>query len=153
MDIPQLVIQSSISIGAAFLAAWLANKRFRNEKWWEKKADAYTSLIGALHNMKWPSSEHFDAEIEHRKLNEEYSEQLWIEFNEARRNTWRIAETSSFIISQDVLIAIQEMECKLSKTRNYRSWFEHSDDQWKAIDDCINAIKYIGKKELKISVK
>ncbi|MFM5846841.1 hypothetical protein [Aeromonas veronii] len=153
MDIPQLLIQCVISVGAAFIAAWFANIRFRNERWWERKANAYTSLIEALHNMKWPSAEHIDAEIEHRELNYEHSGKLWAEFNEARRNTWRIAETSSFLISQDVLTAVQKMEHKLSSARNARTWFEHLDDQWKAIDDCIVEIKIIGKKELKIAVK
>ncbi|MCW8865909.1 MAG: hypothetical protein OQK22_13530 [Colwellia sp.] len=150
MEVAKLIVQIIISVGAAFLAAWLANRRFRNEKWWERKADAYANLIEALHDMKWPSGEHFDAEIEHRKLSKEYSEDLWAEFKEARRNIWRIAETSSFVVSSEVLVAVQDMEKALSKARNADSWFEHLDEQWGAVDDCIKKIKEIGKKELSI---
>ncbi|WP_261835830.1 hypothetical protein [Vibrio ishigakensis] len=150
MEIAKLVVQILISVSAAFLAAWLANRRFRNEKWWERKADAYTNLIEALHDMKWRSGEHFDAEIEQRQLSEEYSEQLWSEFKEARRNISRIAETSSFIVSPEVLDAVQDMDKALSKARNANTWFEHLDEQWGAVDECTKKIKEIGKKELNI---
>ena len=53
-----MIIQILLSIGAAFLGAWLASRRFRNERWWEKEIyKAYSELVEALHNMSVPSSE------------------------------------------------------------------------------------------------
>ncbi len=48
----QVAIAITTSITSAFLAAWLAARRFRNDRWWEKKATAYSDLIESLHNMK-----------------------------------------------------------------------------------------------------
>ena len=150
MEVVKLIVQISISVGAAFLAAWLANRRFKHERWWERKANAYSDLIEALHNMKWPSAEHVDAEIERRKLTKQDSEELWAEFKEARRTVWRITETSSFLISSEVLKAVQEMEVALNKAKDADTWIEHLDEQWAAIDDCVKKIKALGKKELSI---
>jgi len=150
MEITKLILQIFISVCAAFLAAWLANRRFKNEKWWERKADAYTNLIEALHNMKWFSGEHFDAEIEGRTLTEEYKEELWLEYKLGKRKIWRIAETSSFIVSPDVSIVIRDLEKALSNAGNAESYFEHLDEQWGAIDLCIKKVKDIAKKELSI---
>ncbi len=150
LELLKIFIQVLLSVGAAFLGAWLASRRFRNERWWEKKSEAYAELVEALHNMRWPSSEHFDARIEHRELSKEYSQELWKEFRKARKIVWKIAESSSFLISSDVLQAVQEMERNLSNAKNADSWFEHLDEQCAAIDTCLEKVKGIGAKELGI---
>jgi hypothetical protein len=47
--IPNLVI----GFGSGLLSAWvtyrLAFRRFRAEKWWERRADAYSGILEALH--------------------------------------------------------------------------------------------------------
>ncbi|WP_309044217.1 hypothetical protein [Marinobacter sediminicola] len=151
LEILKIFIQILLSVAAAFLGAWLASRRFRNERWWEKKSEAYSELVEALHDMRWPSSEHFDAGIEHRDLPEEYSQELWQEFRKARKVVWKITESSSFLISSDVLKAVQEMERGLSSARNADSWVEHLDEQGDAIDTCLEKIKNIGAKELGIN--
>lgn len=150
IELIKFVIQVSITVGAAFLAAWLASKRFRSERWWERKAEAYANLLDALHMMKWPSSEHFEAEIERRKVNHEYSEQLWQEFNDARRKVWRIADSASFLVSSEVLEAVHDMERGLSDANSANTYFEHLDEQYGAVDKCIERVKDIGAKELKV---
>lgn len=149
-ELGKFLLQAAISVGGAFLAASLATKKFRNDKWWERKVSAYAELVEALHKMKWPASEHMDAEIESRELSDEYSNRMWEEFQLARRNTWRIADTSSFLISCEVMEAVQQMEIALGKARNAQSWFEHLDVQYAAIDKCLARIKEIGKNDLLI---
>jgi hypothetical protein len=153
MDIEAIkfLLQAAISVGGAFLAAWLATRRFRAERWWDKKTTAYSELVDGLHKMKWPASEHLDAEIESRKISKEESSRLWEEFNAARRNVWRIADSSSFLISGTVLEAVQQLERDLGKARNVGSWFDHLDEQYGAVDRCLTKIKAIGRKELGIS--
>lgn len=150
LEILKIFIQILLSVGAAFLGAWLASRRFRNERWWEKKSEAYSELVEALHNMRWPSNEHFEAGIEQRDLSEEYSQELWQEFKKARKVVWKITESSSFLISSDVLKAVQEMERGLSTARSADSWFGHLDEQGVAIDTCLEKVKDIGAKELGI---
>lgn len=148
MEIIKLAFQLTISVGAAFLAAWLAAKRFRQDKLWEKKMEAYSALIDALHNMKFPPGEHFDFAVERRDINEEYSQELWDEFKVARRNVLRIAESSSLLISHEVLEAVQTMERGLSNANSAHTWEEHLDDQYAAVRKCLVRIKIIGAREL-----
>ncbi len=39
-----------IAVISSLIATHLALKRFRTEKWWERKVDAYLKIIEALHN-------------------------------------------------------------------------------------------------------
>ena len=148
IEVIKLIIQVSMSVGAAFLAAWLATNRYRKDQWWQKKMEAYSELVEALQKMKWPPSEHFDYAFEQRTIDEEYSQELWDDFKSARRNVWRIAEKSSFLLSPEVLKTVQEMENGLSKARNADSWVEHLNDQYASIQACIEKVKEIGAKEL-----
>jgi len=119
-EFEKFILQAAISIGGAFLATHLAMKKFRREKWWEKKAAAYTELIEALHTMKWPVSEHFNAVIESREISKEESHRLWEEFKTARQNIWRIADGSTFLVSEDVMTAVRDMEHDLREAlKNY----------------------------------
>jgi hypothetical protein len=148
IEIGKFILQATISVGGAFLAAHLATKKFRSEKWWERKATAYSELIAALHNMKWPAGEHLDAGFQDREIPKEDSNRMWEEFKTARKNIWRIADSSSFLISEDVTKAVQEMERGLSTARSAQSWFEHLDEQYASVSKCLERIKQIGKADL-----
>ena len=150
MDI-KILIQLLLSGAAAFFGAHFALRKFKRERWWERKAEAYTSLIESLHNMRWPSSIHFEAGIEHRDVPEEYSQELWDDFKKARKQVWKITESSSFLISPKIYPVIQEMERGLSSANNADSWFEHLDEQGAAIDTCLKKVKAIGSKDLGIN--
>lgn len=117
LDVWKFVAQAVISVAGAFLAAYLAGRRFRTEKWWERKVAAYAELIEALHQMKWQPSEHMEAEFENRRMPEKEAEEGWSQFKLARRNVWRIADASSFLVSRKVLEAVQEMERGLGRQR------------------------------------
>ena len=147
-EVGKFILQAIITVCGAFLAAWLATKRHRSDKWWEKKQEAYSEIVNALHLMKWPSSEHIDAAIEHREVDDRASEEMWEEFKESRRNVWRIADSSSFLIDSKVLEAVQEMERNLEKARNAQFWIDHLEEQYTAVDTCLNKIKEIGKRDL-----
>lgn len=149
-EVAKFIAQAAISVGGAFLAAFLAGRRFRTEKWWERKATAYSELVEALHIMKWPSSEHIDAEMEHRKIPEKEAEEQWDQFKMARRNVWRIADTSAFLVSPQVLEAVQQLERDLSKATSAVSYWEHLDTEHKAVQQCLDKIKALGRKELGI---
>jgi hypothetical protein len=40
------------------------------------------------------------------------------------------------------------MEKDLGKARNAHTWLEHLDEQYAAVDKCVQEIKKIGKKDL-----
>jgi len=52
---------TAILIGAlsALITADLAFRRFRTEKWWERKVEAYTKVIESLHYLKAWTDAHY----------------------------------------------------------------------------------------------
>ena len=63
----KLVLQSNlltaIVVGCfGLLTLWLGLRKFRSEKWWERKAVAYASAIEALHGMHDLANARIEAE-------------------------------------------------------------------------------------------
>ncbi|HHX8279498.1 TPA: hypothetical protein ACVOZE_002745 [Vibrio diabolicus] len=136
IEIIKISAQILISVGAAFLAAYLATSRYRKEKVWEQKMFAY--------------SEHLTASLEGRELSDEVSEELWADYRKARKDVYKIAERSSFIVSHEVVDAIANLENGRSEARTSVHWQEHLDIELYAINDCLKVVKKIGNKELRI---
>lgn len=148
IEIAKFLAQAAIAVGGAFLAAHLATRRFRSEKWWERKATAYSDLVEALHRMKWYPSEHIDAAIVGRELDKDDRDDYWKQYKEARRNVWRIADASAFLVSPKVHDAIVEMERELGEARNADWWLEHAEQQYAAIQKCLVRVKDLARQEL-----
>lgn len=148
VEIIKFLAQGAIAVLGAFLAAYLSMRRFRTEKWWERKAAVYTELVEALHHMKWYPSEQIDAAIENRSLPEEDKADYWKKYKEARRNVWKISDSASFLVSPKVNEAIFEMERKLGEARTSEWWFEHAEQQYAAIQKCLDQVKGLARQDL-----
>ena len=64
---PVIVWQLLTGIIIAAVSAWvtvqLSLRKFRKEKWWERKADTYSNVIEALYNSKAYPQHFMDAGI------------------------------------------------------------------------------------------
>jgi hypothetical protein len=147
-EILEIVVQFGFMIGAAFLAAALASKRFRSERLWDRKAQAYSDLIDGLHHMKFYSNENYEAAIESRDLPEDYAEELWQSYKKARNDVVRIAESSSFLIAGEVEVAVKALEEAMGSARHTQYWQENYETRLVAIEECLKHVKLVGAKEL-----
>jgi ABC-type arginine transport system permease subunit len=75
-------IVTLVASGLAFLASIIAVivsaynarfARFASEKWWERKAEAYTRIIGALSDLVYYYGRIYDAETQARDLSDLHS--------------------------------------------------------------------------------
>ena len=49
--VASIVVGIAIGLFSAYLAAWLAFRRFQKQKLWEQKHAAYIRILEAFHNM------------------------------------------------------------------------------------------------------
>lgn len=47
-----VVVPLAVAVLTALVSVQLALRRFRAERWWERKAEAYTSILGALFDVQ-----------------------------------------------------------------------------------------------------
>jgi len=114
IEINSQFIISSIAAVAALIAAGVSIYnarfgRFSRQRWWERKADAYSKIIDALSNLVYYYEEHMNAELEGRKAGGQRSkefEQFWHGGNIKIKTA---TATGAFLISKETETALQRM--------------------------------------------
>jgi flagellar biosynthesis/type III secretory pathway M-ring protein FliF/YscJ len=102
-----VALQAFGALLIALLSAWitvkLSQRKFREERMWDRKAAAYERIIEAFHKSKKFSSEHLDAQYESRELVEDRDKELRRLSAEAREEISRAADVGSFTLSARAL--------------------------------------------------
>lgn len=85
-------------------------RKFRTQKWWEKKAETYSLIIDALHKLKDYCEHKLAAEYDKAEypstpghLSKEAEEELANQCKQAHREVARAIDVGSFIISEAAL--------------------------------------------------
>ena len=77
----------------------LALRRFRSEKWWERKADSYSRIIEALHQLKRTTQSEINAI--HADPGEEASAEIGRIERESHSELHRAIDTGSILLSTE----------------------------------------------------
>lgn len=92
---------------SAYVTVKLALNRFYKEKHWEKKSEAYSSIMDSLHNIKVCADIFSKVDMEQRELSEERGLELSKKYLAAHEEFKRRLDVSVHFLSEDA--------CKLLK--------------------------------------
>lgn len=107
-----------MAAGFAFLASIIAasvsvyNARFAHfaqKHWWERKVDAYSTIIEALSSLVYYYDLILEAELEHRKLSEARRKEIDDHWRKGYSEVKKATATGAFLISTEAEAALQEM--------------------------------------------
>jgi hypothetical protein len=150
MDIvTNAAISAAVGIITALLATYLALRRFRAEKLWEKKIDAYTRLISAAHEMKRTREAEIDARRRGGEVPGEYGKRLWDESREAKRTILQLADAASFLIHDEIELATSHLKVSLEKALEGDSWLETLLLEDEALSAYLASLKQVARRELR----
>jgi hypothetical protein len=144
----ELAKLGAVGIIGGFFGSFMANRNFRSQRWWERKADAYTRLIEALSDMLEYYSALGRAEIQGRELAEEQKAELEAHWNAGRRSVRKAANLGAFLLSPEVETALREFEEHVRK--HHESYFEYLDESYGAVKACLETIVAQSKQDLQV---
>ena len=145
-----IILNIITALLSAFFVVKLSLRKFHAERWWEKKLEAYTSIINALHHIKNYSNTLIDAEIEGKKIPATEKENLWNNYKKSKQEIERVTDIGSFLIANKAVKTLKSFSKELDSSKNANSWFEHIDSLWGVTNDCLDAIKMIAKTDLDV---
>jgi len=144
-----MVIVNAVSI---FLASWLtvrlALQRFYTQKWWERKAQAYSEIIGSLAKMRICFDKWFDEDIELRKMSPEAGKRVNEEYASARRVIENAEAVGSFIISEEAAKVLRSFLKELQKEDIQGNCLKDRDRHYDELIKCIAELRKIANREL-----
>lgn len=152
-----LAIQLSVSAVVSIVVAWLAVslaasptlQRFYKERIWERKANAYTTILEALFVWLDYYGTHFEAAIERRDLTPERIAELSKQKTKARTAMMRSVEGQRWLLGSELNDAIDTMDRALRQQKN--SLEEELDDAWGAVRDARVTITALARKDLAVA--
>ena len=146
-----LAIFTGIVIAAvsSWITVQLSLKRFRSERWWERKAQAYEKIIGALHDSKAFADKHLKAEYGGRKIAEEMDKELRARSKVAHEEIEKAIDIGSFLLSDEALSRLKQYQKDMEKASGTQMWFEYLEEDLAATSNCLKDLIQIAKKDLR----
>lgn len=139
-----------IAVVAAYFTVQFSLRRFRSEKWWEKKVEAYEKVLDALYCSKSFFDNYLAESYGDRKLTDEAVKKLRKDANLASDEIERLSNLGAFLLSGSAMARLSQYlkeEQEASKTTH---WVEYLDGNWTAVSACLNDIIDIAKKDLEV---
>ena len=149
-----LTIVSGILIAAvtSWISVRLAIRQFYSQKWWERKADAYASIVEALYHVKHNLETEMSAEEFGAQLSAETKEEIKRKYKESFQQINRAEGMGAFIISK----RSSEILTQLRRDRDEHDemvqgpYYEILSTDFGDIDRALKALRDEAKRDLKI---
>lgn len=147
---PLINLISGIPIAAlsAWLAVRFALKRFQSEKWFERRLEAYTRVIEALHYMKHCTDRQLRAAQRGYEIPEQDEAELVSTYRKGLADIRRLTDMGALIFSAEAVAILEALNDDLAVTSDEQSGWENLEEEGAAIDKCLLEIRGIAKRDL-----
>jgi hypothetical protein len=144
---PTLLIGFAGQVLIALLTVRLAVGTFRQQKLWERRLDAYTSIIRDFHHVKRDADLNFDAEIEGQPLSEETKAALWASVQSAQADLALHSDIGELLLSAAALASIRKTVSAIA-ANHPTTYQEFLDNSYGITNTGLNEFREIARGDL-----
>lgn len=146
VSIGSIATSSGVAIAAVWLAARFAYRQAHIGRVWERKAEAYSEILEALHEVEeWFRAE-MDDECSRREVAEDVQAARNAEYSDARKRLRRRTAREVWLLPEEAQKRISAMNSEMSERQD--TWFEHLDNGLGAVRNAVNDITRLAQTEL-----
>lgn len=148
-----------IAAGLAFLASVFAVvvsaynarfKRYASERWWERKVDAYISIVDALSDMVYYYDQIYYAEIEGRQINPKRQDEINEVFSKAIFRIKKASTIGAFMISKEADESLRQYWVMHKQENDPNDWYTRLELDYITAEKCLNEIVKYSKIDLNL---
>jgi len=137
-----------IAVVVSWITVKLSLRRFYTEKWWERKAQAYSEIIDSLAKMRIYFDKWWDELVECKKMNDEKRKKLNKEYEIAKRIIENAVAVGSFIVSEEADDVLKSFLKQIEKENIQGDWVGDIGRHYGEVSECITRLRKIAKKDL-----
>ena len=140
----------AVGICTAVITVRLSLRRFHAERWWDRKAEAYSGIVEALHSAMdyWSSRSH--EETTGREIDDERGKRLSADYDNAARELRKATGIGAYIISEEVAACLEKLQKRERLAPDDFAWFEIFDNEYEAHKKALAEIRRLAKNDLKV---
>lgn len=146
----QIIVGIIIAAVSSFLTVQLSLKRYRTEKWWEKRAETYTNILGLLHDAKEFSEENMEADLAGRELTEQEDKDLRARSTVCTNEIYRAMDMGQFYFSPEAIARLKKYKKESSEAGMNGDWNTYLVEDFDAAESCLKDIIKIAKSDLRV---
>lgn len=147
ISIVSIAISSVIAFAVVWLGAKLAHKQAHLSRVWERKADAYSEILEALHEIEHWFRVALDDEYLKRDVDDEVQTLRDSEYLVAITRLRRRIAREVWLLPNETQILIATMNDEMSKRQE--SWFEHLDNGSFEVRKAVGVLTQLAKSDLR----
>jgi hypothetical protein len=102
----------------SYVTVQLSIRQFREEKWWEKKEAAYSSMIDVVHRLKEYASHHYDRGIGKIRPSEEEKQKIEEGWKTSNAEYRRLRDLATFHVSPEAVDILHRYDERKNRARN-----------------------------------
>jgi hypothetical protein len=140
-----------VGVVTAVVSVRLALRRFRSERWWERKTDAYSALFLGLFNVQRSLLHEVRRVEEGFKPSEEYSRELHDRARAGYLEIRQAAVLGTFFFSDDTAARLDLLVDQLDDPGYNLDLYEQVSADLAAVSSALTDLKSLAKRDLAVS--
>ena len=142
--IPALVV----SVATAFITVRLSLRQFHSQRWWEKRAEAYSQIMEQLSYLVYYYGELVDDDLGLTHMSEQKERELYERYSKIREDLTKVAAMGSYIVTATTSDALAKMLREFDKTEHDPDFGATLGDRYKLVRECIEIVRNDAKRSL-----
>ena len=98
--------------------------RFTSRRWWERKVEAYSKIIGALSELVYYYEERYDAEVDGHNRTDDHKDEIEKQWRKGYAEVKRVTAIGAFLISPEAEAALRKMSKEKGKGAQSNDLFD-----------------------------
>ena len=153
-DYLKMLIPSAIgfvtTVCAAFLSARWAVRRAFEQRWWERKEQAYTEIIDALHDLLRYASFEADQYMSGNRSDHPKEKEFAARYSEAYWKVQRMTDIGPFVISKRAAEVLQKLRDRPRLSFEDDSPLEVREQETAHYREALDAIRKCARDDLRV---
>jgi hypothetical protein len=135
-----------VAVVTAVLTVQLSFRRFQSERWWDRKADAYSRIIEALHHLVAHASMTWAEWVENATYSDEYKKKVLASQEKAFIDLEMVTGVGAYVISDEAAKVLAQLA---SRPKHENPW-DDLDANQSDYAQALAKIRELAKKDLKV---
>ena len=148
INIQTLVTAIIVAIPTSILSVYLALKKYRSEKWWEKKLECYLNTINAMNDIIRFCDDTLAEKLDIESMSDDRKKEMKNEFHKGKIVLQTQTNIGPLLISEEAYKSLRSLDSKLSSTEREDDFIKKIAGIRLEIDDCLIAIVQHAKDDL-----
>ena len=139
-----------VAVPTSLLSVYFALRKYRSEKWWDKKTESYLEIVGALNGMIRYCDRFLDEALDGKYVSEEQKSELDKIYHDGKALLETQTNIGRLLLSEPAYKNLLTLDLELSKSERLADITKQVAEIRGAVEDCLHSLIPNARKDLRV---